>query len=249
MNKENIIAVRSKKVIYRDNDKVIKAFNEGYPKSDILNEAVNHARVEEIGINMPSILGVQTIEDKWSIVTEYIEGPTLHQLMEENPNKIDEYLEKLVEIQMEVHTKQAPLLNKLKDKLSRKIANAPIDDTTKYDLQTKLKVLPKHIKVCHGDFHPANIIVNRNGKWYILAWSHATQGNASADVAHTYIEFLGEGKEEIAKKYLNLYCEKSQTSLSYVQGWMSIIAAARLEKVVDEDKKNFLLTFVDVVEY
>ena len=248
MNKENIIVIRSKKVIYRDNDKIIKSFTEGYPKANILNEAVNHARVEETGLNIPKILGVQTIDNKWSIVLQFIEGETLDNLMKQNPDKIDEYLQKFVELQMKVHEQRAPLLNKLKDKLERKISEAPIDEVSKYDLLTKLKILPKHVKVCHGDFNPTNIIVHPDGTWYILDWSHATQGNASADVANTYIEFIRDGEEELAKKYLDLYCKLSNTALTYVQGWMGIVAAGLLAKAEDSEK-DFLLSFVEVVEY
>ena len=47
MNKENIIALRKNKTIYRDGDKCVKLFCKGYSKSDILNEALNQARIEE----------------------------------------------------------------------------------------------------------------------------------------------------------------------------------------------------------
>ena len=46
MKLEKIIAVRTTKTVYRDNDKTIKVFNEDYSKADVLNEALNQARVE-----------------------------------------------------------------------------------------------------------------------------------------------------------------------------------------------------------
>ena len=94
MNLDNVIAVRDTKTIYKDGDKCIKVFNEDYSKADVLNEALNHARVEETGLNIPKLLKVTTIDGKWAIVLEYIEGKTLAQLMQENPEKFDEYLEK-----------------------------------------------------------------------------------------------------------------------------------------------------------
>lgn len=101
MNSDKIIAVRTNKTIYRDGDKCIKVFNSDYSKADILNEALNQARIEETGLNIPKILAVETIDGKWSIVSEYIEGETLASLMEKNPDKEDEYLELLVDLQME----------------------------------------------------------------------------------------------------------------------------------------------------
>ena len=107
MKLDRIIAVRTSKTVYRDGDKAIKLFDEGYSKSDILNEALNQARVEETELNIPKIIEVTRIDNKWAIVSEYIEGKTLAQLMQANPNQYDEYLEKFVDIQMEIHSKKA----------------------------------------------------------------------------------------------------------------------------------------------
>ena len=74
MNLENIIAKRVKKTIYRDGDKTIKVFDADYSKADILNEALNQARVEETGVPMPKVIEVTTVDGKWAIVSDFIEG-------------------------------------------------------------------------------------------------------------------------------------------------------------------------------
>ena len=112
MNLENVIAVRKHKTVYRDGNRALKVFDADFSKADILNEALNQARVEETGLNIPKILEVTTMDGKWVIVSEFIEGKTLAQLMEENPEKRDEYLEEFVELQMLIHSKKAPNLNK-----------------------------------------------------------------------------------------------------------------------------------------
>lgn len=93
MNLDRIIAVRNSKTLYRDGDKCIKVFDENYSKADILNEALNTARVEETGLNIPKVLEVCKVDGKWAIVTEYIKGKTLAKIMEEDPDNIDKYLE------------------------------------------------------------------------------------------------------------------------------------------------------------
>ena len=108
MKLDTIIAKRATKTLYRDGNKCIKLFNEGYNKADVLNEALNQARIEETGLNTAKVLEVTTIDGKWAIVLEYIEGRTLTELMQENPDKIDEYLELFVDLQIEVHSKPAP---------------------------------------------------------------------------------------------------------------------------------------------
>lgn len=245
---ENIIVQRKNKVIYRDGDKCVKMFEPGYSKADIFNEALNQARIEEAGLNVPKILGVTMIEGKWAIISEYIEGKTLAQLMAENPEKKEEYLELLVDIQLDIHAKTAPLLNMLKDKMHRKISASNLDATTRYDLHTQLEGMPKHKKVCHGDLQPSNIIITPDGTPYILDWSHAAQGNASSDTARTYLLLCMEGDTEGAKMYLELFCKKSDTAKQYVQKWMPIVAASQLVRC-DEQEHDFLLSWVGVVDY
>lgn len=248
MNLDRVIAVRNTKTVYRDGKNCIKVFNDDYSKSDVLNEALNHARVEETGLNVPKIIGVTTIDGKWAIISEYIKGKTLAQLMEEDPDNKDKYIEMLVDLQIEVQSKTNPLLTKLKDKMNRKISEADLDANTRYDLHTRLEGMPKHNKLCHGDFNPSNVIISSKGKAYIIDWSHATQGNASADVARTYLLFWLNGDMDGAEKYLDLFCKKSNTKKEYVQKWMPIVAASQSVKG-NAKEREFLLSWADVVDY
>ena len=248
MKLDRVIAVRNNKTIYRDGDVCVKVFNDDYSKADVLNEALNQARIEETGLNIPKVLEVTMIDGKWAIVSEYIKGKTLAQLMAEDEDKKSEYLELLVDLQLEVQSKTSPLLNKLKDKMNRKIAQSDLEATTKYDLHTRLEGMPKHNKVCHGDFNPSNIIIAEDGTAYILDWSHATQGNASADAARTYLLFWLSGDINGAKEYLELFCKKSNTAMQYVQKWMPIVAASQSVKG-NEKEREFLLSWANVVEY
>ena len=243
-----VLAQRPTKVVYREGDYVVKEFIEGYSKADVLNEALNQARVEETGLPIPKLIEVKLIDNRWSIVMEYVEGKTIAQLMEEHPEKEDEYLEKFVDVQLSIHQHRAPLLNKLKDKMNRKISMSDLDATTRYDLHTRLEGMPKHNKVCHGDFNPSNIIITEDGTPYILDWSHATQGNASADAARTYLLFWLNGDIDGAKKYLDLFCKKSDTAKQYVQKWMPIVAASQSVKG-NANEREFLLSWVNVVDY
>lgn len=248
MKLDKIIAVRNNKTIYRDGELCMKVFDENYSKSDILNEALNQARVEETGLHIPTIREITVLDGKWTIVSDFIEGKTLTQLMQENPDKKDEYLELFVDLQLEMHSQKCPLLNKLKDKMKRKISLTGFDATTRYELNARLDSMPNHTKLCHGDFNPSNIIISEDGTPYILDWSHATQGNASADVARTYLLFCLHEKSDIAEKYLKLFCTKSDTAKQYVQKWMPIVAASQSVKG-NEQEKEFLQHWVNVVDY
>lgn len=245
---EKLLAVRTGKTIYRKGDTVVKSFDRDYSKADILNEALNQARVEETGLNIPKVLEVAKIDGQWSIITEFIEGKTMQRLMEEQPEQKNAYLERFVALQMEVHSKTCPMLNLLTEKMHRKLDNAPFDATTRYELQTLLRGMPKHNKVCHGDFNPSNIILTPDGLPYLLDWSHVTQGNASADVARSFLLFHLAGELGLAERYLDLFCEKSNTAKQYVQKWIPIVAASQSVKGKPEERE-FLRHWVSVVYY
>ena len=247
MKFENTIAVRKNKVIYRDGDNCVKLFSSDFSKIDVLNEALNQARIESTGLNIPKIKEVSMIDGHWAIVSEYIEGKTLAELMDTNPDKIDEYLELFVNLQLEVLNSRCPLLNRLKEKMHRKIDLTELSSFVKYELHTRLDGMTKKEKVCHGDFNPTNIIVGNDGKIYIIDWSHVTQGNASADAARTYLLFKLAKKDELAEKYLDLFCEKSNIIKQLVQKWMPIVAASQSIKG-NEDEKQILLSWANVVD-
>ncbi|MBQ9744789.1 MAG: phosphotransferase [Clostridia bacterium] len=248
MKLENVIAERTTKTVYRDGNTTVKLFNKDYPKADVLAQAKNQALVEETDINIPKLLEVGNVDGRWMIVSEYVEGTPLDVLMRENPDKIDEYLDKFVDLQILVHTKRCPGLIKLKDKMHAKIDQTVLDDTVKYELHTRLTGMPKHNKVCHGDFNPSNVIVRDDGEMFIIDWSHVTQGNASADVARTYLIFTLANEKEMADKYMDLFCEKTGTKKSYVQKWLPIVAASQSVKGKPEEKE-LLLSWANVVEF
>ena len=249
MNLDRVIAVRNNKTIYRDGDKCIKVFSPDFSKGDVLNEALNQARVEETELNIPRVLEVATIDGKWAIVSDFIKGKTLARLMAEEPEKKDEYMDLFVDLQLKMHAQTCPLLGKLKDKMNRKISAADLDATTRYDLHTRLEEMPRHTKLCHGDYNPSNIILRESdNEPFILDWSHATQGNASADAARTYLLFWLGGDIEGAQQYLDLFCKKSDTAKQYVQKWMPIVAASQSVKG-NEREREFLLSWVNVVDY
>ena len=248
MKLDNCIAKGDSKRVYVDGDKAIKLFGKGYSKSDVLYEALNTTRVEDTGLDIPKVLSVSVDDSKWSITSEYVEGKTVAELIKEDSHNADAYIEKMVDYQIEIHSKKNPLLVKLKDKLSRQINSLnELDSTTKYELLTRLESMPKHNKLCHGDFCPENIIVTSSGNLKAVDWVHATQGNASADAARTYL-LLALNSQQLADSYLYYFCEKSCTSKPYVQQWLPIVAAAQLEKRKPEEKE-LLEKWLNVVDF
>lgn len=242
------IKKRENKEIYRDGDKLIKVFDNTFTKAEVLNEALNNARVEETGLKIPKLLDVSKIDGNWAITREFIEGKSLEEIMTENPDKEDEYLEKFVDLQLEIHSKNSPHLNKIKDKMHAKISASAYEATIRYDLHNRLEGMKPHKKVLHGDYCPSNIIVTPDGEYYVIDWAHATQGNASADAARTYLVFYLQGKKERAEKYLDLFCKKADIAKQLVQQWMPIVACSQSTKNVPGEKE-ILDSWVNVFDF
>ena len=247
-NLDTIIAKRTNKTVYRDGDKCIKLFHKGFSHSDVLNEALNQARVEDTAINVPRIHEVSMIDGCWAIVFDYIEGKTLTEIIAEDPDNMKTHIDFMIDLQLNVHGQKCPLLTKLRDKMFRKIMLTDFDDAVKYELQTFLDGMPRHNKLCHGDFRPSNIIITPGGEPYIIDWSHATQGNASADFARTYLVYLLNDQPDNAEYYMRRCAEKSDTPRPYIERWVRIVAASQTVKG-NVNEKAFLSKLVDVVDF
>lgn len=250
LNLNNPIMERKTKTVYKDGDKTVKLFVENYSKANILNEALNQARVEEgTDLNIPKLIAVTKIENRWALISEHIEGTPLDKLMEQNLDREDEYLNKFIDIQLEILSKNVALLNPMKDKYRRLINKTEgLTDNARYELQQRLDGMKDHTKVCHGDYNPSNVIIKEDGTAYVIDWAHVTQGNASADVARTYLIFRLEGKESLADKYLNLFSEKSGINKATIQRWIPIVAAAQKAKQIPEEQ-DFLNNWIDVIDF
>lgn len=248
LEEKNLILKRSYKEVYRDEDSIVKVFEPFHPKGSVFKEAINTVRIEETGLDIPKVKEVTQIDGKWALVIEYKEGTTLEEKMNFDKENLEKYMSEFVDLQLEIHSKIAPMLNKLKDKLAGQINGLKeLDATQRYELLTRLESMPKHTKVCHGDFNPSNVIVGEDGKMTVVDWAHATQGNASADAAMTYLLFALKD-QEMADLYLKLFCKKSDTAKQYVQQWLPIVAASQLEKD-NELEKEFLMKWIDVMDY
>lgn len=250
MELKKLISESEKVRVYESDGKCVKVFKDpGEPKSVVLYEALTHTRVEETGFaRIPPFEEIVKIDGNWAIIYRHISGKTFDELMRENPSKKDYYLEKMADLQIEINSLNSAKLSRQTDYLKRSIDGLDmIDDVKKYELMTRLSTMPKHSKLCHGDFSPDNIIVGDDGV-FIVDWLKAKQGNASADVAKTYLNFCLKHRTESAEKYLKIYCGKTGTPVDYIHSWLPIVAAAQL-KFKRPDERELLLTWIDVADY
>lgn len=248
MKPHSVISAVNNKTLYRSDDACVKVFGAEYSKADVLSEALNQAKIEGTGISVPQVRQVTTIDGKWAIVSDYIEGRTLAEMIEQDPDNKDKYIEMLIDVQLDMQSCTCRDLVKLKDRMNNLILLSDLDATTRYDLHSKLDDMPNHHKVCHGNFTASQVIITEDGKAYILGWANATQGNASADAASTYLNFRISGDIESAEKYLDMFCKKSDIARRYILKWMAIVAAAMSVTCSEEDKEK-LITMINKSDF
>lgn len=245
------LAKRGNKVVYDLGDKIVKVFNETKPVSDVFNEALNLARINECGIRSPKALAVDQVEGDagWALLTSKAPGEIMADKMAAEPGRYYELLEQFVDLLIEVHGFRCQQLNRQKDKYARMIKSLDqIDETTRYNLLERAGGMKKDTCVCHGDFNPTNVIIGEDGKLYVCDWAHATQGEPAADAAMTYLLFALQDKQQ-AEAFLELYCERSGTPAQEVRTWMPVVAASELARKREGQDQQALLSMVNVMDY
>ena len=142
-NKE-VIFTRPHKTIYATEDKIIKVFDNRYTKADVLNEARNEALVElNTDLNVPSLVSVEETPEGWCLVRDKVEGKTLQQMMDEEPEKLETYMEMFVDLQLKVHSQKVNTIKRLRHKLMDQINSLKdLDATARYELATRLESTP-----------------------------------------------------------------------------------------------------------
>lgn len=240
--KKNTIAKGKDIEVFIEGDRCYKVFNEKFPKRHIMNEAFNLATVEELEINTPRLLEITMVDGKWALVEDYIEGKSLAELMDENPEREDYYLEQFVDIQRSIQKQRSHSLSKHNDKMNRKISMTDLSATLRYDLHERIESKPKHNFLCHGDYNPTNVILNGD-KYYVIDWSHATLGNIEADAGRTYMMFLIDQKKKRARKYIDLFCLKAGLDVDDILCWLPILAASQSVKDI-KDQAEFLKSII-----
>ncbi|NLP50063.1 aminoglycoside phosphotransferase family protein [Bacillus sp. RO1] len=243
MNLGEPIASGNTANIYLIENKIIKIFKDHLPDSEPEYEACKQRVAFESGLRVPKILEVTKVNGKQAIIMEYVEGKTLGELVKENMDQVESFLDMSVDIQMEIHTVLAESLEPMRIKLQRQIeAVEGLDKHVKMSLLKKLESMTVENKLCHGDFHLYNLIKSGD-EVFIIDWVDASAGDPRADVCRTYILYT-QVSRDIAELYLKFYCEKSGWSRKEVLEWAPIIAAARLSENVATEDSDRLMKYI-----
>jgi hypothetical protein len=219
-----LLAVGTVAEVFECGSRVLKLYRSAVRKPTAFREAAIHATVEAMGLPVPAVWGVQEVGGRWGIVFDRVSGASFAERMQQDPSLAPECPEILARLHARIHTHPAHELGRLKLRLTRNIARTSLLDEPR--------------KLCHGDFHPINVL-GQTSQPMVIDWPDACRGDPSADVCRSYL-LLKLHAEEIAEPYLAAYCRITHISRATIVAWLPYVAAARLAEDVPNDFERLL---------
>ncbi len=206
------------------------------------------------GAPSPAVGEVVRIDNRSGILYERLEGETMLKNISSHPWKIVYYAHLLAELHVQMHACSGAGLPSQRDRLNEKIQHAgPLPDSLKSAALAVLDRLPDGDRLCHGDFHPDNVILTKKGP-VVIDWIDASAGLPAADMARTLV-LSGYGalpprakvywalskmrsifRDAYRQRYVKLHACNDQDLAT----WISIIAAGRLSEGIEGEESSLL---------
>ena len=240
-----------------EGNKVLKLFYEKIPLEYINKEYDTSRIINQLAIPSPHAHEIIKMKDKWGIVYDKVTGHNFTQTLSSLPFSLKKHALLFAELHTSIHRKSTNQLTPQKEYLARNISRTDhLSHEEKEEILRYLIHLPDDNKVCHGDFHPDNIILLA-GKPMVLDWMTGTSGNPCGDVARTLIilrySSLTPGmsmatkfviqtvRKAFGNLYIKSYIKLTHTSVENIEQWFLPVMASRLVEGIPEQEKQFLL--------
>lgn len=236
---------------------ILKLFRKEFPLDGIEKEYKVNKEVEKLGLPIPRSEEMVEYNGRTGIVYERASGESMLQLITRKPWKSRKIVKHMVDLQYEMHQCKAKNLGSYKEALSWNINHTnALSDNAKQAILRILDQLPEGDFLCHGDFHPGNIIRTKDN-YVILDWMTAASGVPGMDVARTAMlikdaampgnipviakVIISRMRASMHKDYLKYYKKRSGITQEEIDCWRLPIIAARLtEWISDEEQKVFI---------
>lgn len=249
---------RTAEVFFLDEHNVIKLYRPDFPFAAIGREFSSSSFVYDAGVRTPKPVSLTTMDGREGIVFQRISGPTLLSLMTTRPWKIRKLSKEMAKLHADLHSRSTPAgqLPDQKGVLTDNIqATSLLTEAEKSQILTCLEQLPRDNKICHGDLHPDNVLVD-NGLWTI-DWMNGMSGCPAGDAARSMLLLkfgaLPEAMPDAVKvlfryfrkvmlnSYLVEYMRLSGYAYAELDCWLLPLAAARLIESPPPEERNQLL--------
>jgi uncharacterized protein (TIGR02172 family) len=236
---------------WRDGE-VLKLLREDFPAS--LGEAESRAAklVAGLGVPAPQLLGTVTVNGRFGLVYERVDGPSMLDLLASEPARLDALATRFADLHVSLHATSGHGLPAQKDVLRTAIGRADFlgDDIVDAALE-RLDSLPDGDRLCHGDMHPGNILMVAADP-IVIDWLTATRGDPAGDVARTLFllrearvpdgvgvqagAVISDSRRRFADRYLAAYRRRHSVSDNVLGAWSLPILASRLSEGIDAER-------------
>ena len=160
---------------------VMKLYKATAAKRSPFREAAILAALEAFGLPTPTVHGVRRIGERWGVLMSYAEGPSLAEAMSNRAANPPDWLNRMAGLHLHVHSFPATQFANLKTRLAANIKQTPmLDKSRRSTLLGQLATMPDGDRLCHGDFHPHNIM-GPPGREVIIDWLDASRGDPAAE--------------------------------------------------------------------
>ncbi|KAB2451771.1 aminoglycoside phosphotransferase family protein [Bacillus sp. CH126_4D] len=241
MNLGNPIAKGNTAEIYLYDTKVVKLFNEYLPDTESMNEAKKQKYAYSCGLSVPNVFEVTKIKNRQAIIMEYVKGDSIGNLLLNNLNEAEHYINICVNEQKKIHAIRVNTdeMEAMGERLERQITTVhKLNKKQKGDILNKLHSIKFESRLCHGDFHPFNLILSEKNV-NIIDWVDASSGDIRADVFRTYLLYA-QSYIELAEMYLQIYCSNTDLTRDEIFQWAPIMIAARFSEKVSPQNEVYL---------
>lgn len=234
-----------------DDRHILKLFHNWFESENIEYERRIAQAVHASGVKSPAVGDVVQVQGRTGLIYERVPGESMLDLFQRQPWKVIQFAKTLAGLHAQMHAcvfeAEVPTQRR---KLQHKIKNAnALPVVLKTKLLDTLEALPEGDRVCHGDFHPDNVLLDGEDAT-VIDWIDATRGNPLADVARTSIILLGAASSSqipnpvlkiivglFHSAYLKEYFRLRPAGEMEYQRWLPIVAGARLNENIPEIEK------------
>ncbi|MTI94342.1 MAG: aminoglycoside phosphotransferase [Firmicutes bacterium] len=257
MSRGELIGIgRTAEVYAWGKDKLVKLYFENFPTEAIEREADISRAVWEQGIPSPEVFGIVKVGNRKGLIFEKIPGQSMLSHIEARPWLVMSFGREMARLHCKIHGSSLEELPPQKARITQAIGEAAdLLGAQTEKILDHLETLNGQQAVCHGDFHPDNILI-RGSNAIAIDWTNAYSGHPASDVARTWIminsPYLPEGsstllglmsrplKRLLSRAYLREYVRLAGTAQKVIQQWLIPVAAARLGEKLPGEKEWLL---------
>jgi len=227
---------------------ILKCFHEWFDLEDIQYEAKIARAVLASGLLVPIVGEILQVGGCHGLVYERVNGPDMVEILLRQPWRVFHFARRLAALHAQMHARACgPDFPSQHQRLESKIRRAaPLSSQVQATMLAAIRTLPTGDRLCHGDFHPGNVLLAEQGE-VIIDWIDATCGNPLADVARSTMIALGSvASDQIPNPfikalvrlfhaiYIRHYFRLRPGGEREYRRWLPIVAAARLSEQIPE---------------